>query len=483
MAGFTLFVPEALNTVRGDTRSAPATRATMAWLCIASLWTLMLPGGAAVAEQDIPRNQIFAEFKTTFEQGDLAQAETLAQSLVAVTEQEFGTDSRELINPLTNWGTVAFRAGRFAEAEERYQRAVTLLEGQRSGADRLLIRPLQGLGETWLESERAAEAAVVLRRAVDISRNLDGLYNLEQLDLVDALIEAYVQMGRTADAEREHQFAYRTAETSFGKNDLRLLAPLHRYAQWFESVGRYSTARGLHARALQLSEQLSSERPLVGVPALRGLARTWFLEAVYGSEVEQQPAMPQVAESPGLMVQQPGSRFSSDGEKALRYALDIVKERAPDNHQLQGEILTELGDWYLASGNRKTRETYAEAWQVLEKAADNALDTLRAPRLLVYRAPPLAISRLQPDNPDEYRLQVVDVLATVEENGKVSDVRLKDETVELPEAAARSVIFALRRARYAPRLEAGVPVATDAVPFSETLWLRVSKTDQPASTP
>ena len=171
MAGFTLFVPEALNTVRGDTRSAPATRATMAWLCIASLWTLMLPGGAAVAEQDIPRNQIFAEFKTTFEQGDLAQAETLAQSLVAVTEQEFGTDSRELINPLTNWGTVAFRAGRFAEAEERYQRAVTLLEGQRSGADRLLIRPLQGLGSlgaagsTYPEATVPPPSATVLGRA------------------------------------------------------------------------------------------------------------------------------------------------------------------------------------------------------------------------------------------------------------------------------------------------------------------------------
>ena len=483
MAGLTLLVSEALITLRkGSHPVATIPGVGSAWLCgiALSLWWLL--GSVAVAEPQA-RSQIFGEFKNALDQGNLTQAEALAESLVTSTEQEFGNEARELVNPLTNWGTVAFRAGRFTEAEERYQRALALLEGQRSGADRLLIRPLQGLGETWLASGRAAEAALMLRRAVDLSRNLDGLYNLEQLDLADALIEAYVQTGQTADAEREHQFAYRTAETSFGKNDLRLIEPLDRYARWFESTGRYSTARGLHARALQLAEQLSSDNPLRGIPALRGLARTWFLEAVYGPEVEQQAAMPQLAESPGLMVQQPGNRFSGDGEKALRYAIDIAKERAPDNPRLQGELLTELGDWYLASGNRKTRETYAEAWQALERAADDSLESLKAPRLLVYRAPPLATSRLLPENPDEYRLQTVEVQVSVDENGKVSDAKLKDDAAELPEATARSVIFALRRARYAPRLEAGVPVATAEVSFSETLWLRVSKQDPPAATP
>ena len=51
------------------------------------------------------------------------------------------------------------------------------------------------------------------------------------------------------DAEKENQYAFRVAESAFGRNDLRMLEPLDRLARWNEFVGRYTTARGLHARA------------------------------------------------------------------------------------------------------------------------------------------------------------------------------------------------------------------------------------------
>ena len=480
MAGFALSVPKTLKYFCKRISGASGVAKSL-WKLSAGV--LLLASGPMLIGEQASRVDTFQAFKVALDNDDLLAAEVLAQSLVSLTEKEFGTDSRELVNPLTNWATVAFRAGRLQEAEVRYQQALALLEGQRAGADRQLIRPLQGLGETWLAAGRAAEAATALRRAVDLSRNLDGLYNFEQLDLVDALIEAYVALGQTSEAEREHQFAYRTAETTFGKSDLRLIEPLDRYARWYESIGRYSTARGLHARALQLAEQLANEQALVGIPALRGLARTWFLEAVYGPEVQEQSSAPRVAEGMGLLSQQPGNRFNGDGERALRYAVDIAKERDSENYALQGELLTELADWYLVSGNRKTTETYAEAWQMLEKAGEQALAKLKEPRLLVYRAPPTSTARLQPEDPAEYSLLTVELRCTVDANGKVEETRLADEQATVPEASARSVIFALRKARFAPRLEAGVPVATTDVAFKESLWLRASRTDSPAATP
>ena len=482
MVGFPLSVPKTLRQLSLITPvNMWPTR--VSWWSAVTIAGVLLLCAPALRAQETNRAETFQSFKRALDNQDLGAAERLAKSLVELTELEFGADSRELVNPLTNWGTVAFREGRFPEAETRYQQAIKLLEGQRSGADRLLIRPLHGLGEIWLATGRATEAVVVLRRAVDLSRNLDGLYNFDQLDLVDALIEGYVALGQTSEAEREHQFAYRTAETAYGKNDLRLIEPLDRYARWYESIGRYSTARGLHARALQLAEQLANEQALVGVPALRGLARTWFLEAVYGPEVESQSTAPQIAEGAGLISQQPSNRFNSDGERALQYALEIAKERAPENYRVQGELLTELGDWYLVSGNRKATDTYAEAWQTLEKSGEEALAPLKAPRLLVYRPPPLSTARLQPDNPEDYSLRTVELRCSVDTNGKVMDAQLVDEQATLPEATARSVVFALRRARYAPRLEAGLPVTTSDVSFNESLWLRVSKSDPPAATP
>ncbi|MFZ9305217.1 MAG: hypothetical protein ACO266_08245, partial [Steroidobacteraceae bacterium] len=53
--------------------------------------------------------QIFARFKSALEANDLATAGQRAEELVAITEAQRGKDSRELVNPLTNLGTVQFR--------------------------------------------------------------------------------------------------------------------------------------------------------------------------------------------------------------------------------------------------------------------------------------------------------------------------------------------------------------------------------------
>ncbi|MFZ9873591.1 MAG: tetratricopeptide repeat protein, partial [Steroidobacteraceae bacterium] len=150
---------------------------------------------APLAAQELEPLQIFAQFKSALDANDLARAEAQAEALVSTLERRHGKDAQELVNPLTNLGTVQFRRGELLLAESSYQRAISLIEGQRSGADRQLLRPLHGLGETWLASGRPAEATVALKRAVDLSRNLDGLYNFEQLDIVDALIEGYVALG------------------------------------------------------------------------------------------------------------------------------------------------------------------------------------------------------------------------------------------------------------------------------------------------
>jgi hypothetical protein len=58
-------------------------------------------------------------------------------------------------------------------------------------------------------------------------------------------------------------------------------------------------------------------------------------------------------------------------------------------------------------------------------------------------------------------------------DGKVIEPAV--ESSDAPEAAQKSAVFALRRARYAPRLENGEPVETEGVPFRETLFVRIPK--------
>ena len=450
--------------------AAPAAEATAAMGQEAQATAPPIAASAPPPSAD-ERASAHARLRAALAEDRLEAAAIEAAAVVALTEARFGKDARELVNPLTNAGTVALRRGDLAAAEADYQRAVALIDGQSGGADRDLIRPLTGLGETWLAAGRHAEAAVVFKRAADLSRNLDGLYNLAQLDIVDPLIESYVVLGLREEAEREHLFSFRVAETAYGRNDPRLLDPLDRLARWYESIGRYSTARGLHARALQIAEQGASTPPL-GVPALRGLSRTWLDEALFGPEVQPNTAPDTTNGFDPFPTVSGGGRLNPEGERMLRAAVGVLRSHPPVDDRQLGETLAQLGDWYLLTGvPARASAAYAEAWKSLTLAGPSARRPYESPRRAVYRPPPASAARLSPSDPEGFVERIVELRLKVAADGKVTEAAPADGSE--PDAVARSVMFAARKARYAPRLEAGVPTETDGVILRERMLIKV----------
>ena len=437
---------------------------------------LLATGGAVLAPQvalavtDTERQDVYKSFRSEFDAARYTAALPVAQRLVELTEQQYGPEDRQLVNPLTNLGTVYYRLGDYPAAETAYLRAVRLIEGKLAGADRMLMRPLTGLGETYLATRQYAQAATALKRAVDLSRNLDGLFNPEQLDILDPLIESYIALDRMPDAEKENQYAFRVAESAFGRNDLRMLEPLDRLARWNEFVGRYTTARGLHARALMIAESAAGRGTPQSVASLRGLARTYYLEFIYGPEETEAPpdpfqntsAMPQIGQD---------NRLNPDGERALRFALDALSKAEPVDRRARGETLVELGDWYLIGGAQaKATDAYRSGWKDLESVGNDAAALLQAPRRLAYRPPSASIARARPDDPGNYEERYVEVRFKVLPDGKVADV----ETVstDAPAAIEKATLFAVRKARYAPRLENGEAVPTEGVTLRERVLVK-----------
>lgn len=420
-----------------------------------------------------PRMTAYREFRSAFDARDYALARAAAERVVTLTEERFGPESRELVNPLSNLGAVLFRLGDHAAAEVAFARAVRIVDGRMAGADRALIRPLQGLGETYLATGQHAESAAALKRAVDLMRNLDGLFTVDQLETLDSLIEAYVALDRLQDAEKESQYAFRVAESAWGRNDLRLLDPLDRLARWYEYVGRYTTARGLHARALQLVETRAGNGSVLAVAPLRGLARTYYLEFIYG------PEDPEAASTDPLAPVAPRSegRLNPDGERALRLALDTLGRQRPPDPAARAATLIELGDWYLIGGaTARAHEAYRQGWNESAAAGPEARAPLAAPRRLAYRPPSIAVSRASPSRPEEFEERYVELRFTVGADGRVSAV--ETASTDAPPAAERAVAFAVRKARYAPRLENGEPVETTGVLLRERVLVR--RTNAPA---
>lgn len=433
-----------------------------------------VPAEAAVevpaATPDAQRTALYAQFRGLFDGGHYQDALPVAQQLVAATEQQYGASDRALVNPLANVGTTELRLGHFAAAQAAYTRALGILDTTATTTDRARLRPLQGLGMSYARSDQPVEAADALKHAIDLSRNVDGLYNLEQLDFVHALIDVYVATGRLEDAEREHLFAFRVAETAYGADDPRMLPAYDDLARWYEYVGRYTTARTQHLRALRIAEATTGRGSVATVEPLRGIARAYRLEYLYGPEViEQTTANDPLSFSAGPGYAPTQTPLNSQGERALQLALAALQKAQPPQPAALGATLVDLADWYLTAGNGKAAlAAYRDAWQALTAAGDTKI--VDAPRQLRYRAPSASITRFTGGNIEDYDEYPIEARFTVRADGRIAEVTIAPS--EAPQQFRDSVESAVRKALYSPRLEDGVPVETTGVTLTERVLVR-----------
>jgi tetratricopeptide (TPR) repeat protein len=441
----------------------------------ASLCALLLAPGAHGAEavQD-ERVATYKEFRNAFDAADYAKALPLAAQVVQQTRSQFGADSLEMINPRTNVATTYYRMGRFGEALDGYREALAQLDQHDDATNPLLIRPLHGIGATLHAMHRDAEAIAPLKRAVDITRNREGMQSPSQMPLLKELVACYMSTGNVQQAGTEQVYAFNLAEATYGRNDIRMLGPLDDYARWNETAGRYSAARTLHMRAVQLADSVLGNTTVQSVNGLRGIARTWRLAYVNG-ETEEAAAATASDSFSSSMLPAPvmvTPTQSAEGERALRVAIQRLAAAIPAQPQRLGEVQTDLGDWYLTGGaTARALPVYREAWNSLAQAGGQAL--LATPVPLTYRPPPGAVVHGNMD-PNLYDAQTVELRLTIDANGNVRDAVVVNPAPER-ESTERAVAAALKRATFRPVFSEGVSVTSTDQVFREQVYVKRPK--------
>lgn len=447
----------------------------MRWLP-SLICALGLAAPAQLPAADAPpddRTTAYRQFRSAFDAGNFADALPLAARVVDLTRSQFGADAPELTNPLGNLATTYLRMREFGMALDSYRAVLTLLDLQGDAANLQLVRPLHGMGAALRGLDRDAEAIAPLKRAVDITRNRDGLHAITQLPILAALIECYMSSGRYEDAGREQQYAYSVAETAYGKDDLRLLGPLDSYARWNELAGRFAAARLLHARAVQLADaaEPGGQKAITG---LRGIARSFRLAFIHG---EPEEAAAELSTLPSAFANNSAltrviSAPSSEGERALREALQRLASTPDGQAALRGEIFLDLGDWYLTAGTAtRALTSYREAWR--ELARSGTTQALVMPVAVVYRAPAMAVSRSQ-ENADDYDQQEIELRLSIAATGEVRDATVANPAPER-EAAERALIGAVKRAVWRPAFSSGEATAYADLVFRERVYVRRPK--------
>ena len=294
-----------------------------------------------------------------------------------LTEEQYGAEELPLTTPLTNLATVHYKLGNYPRPSRTTSAPCASCRPSRRIADKPQIRPLHGLGVSFMGANDPESAVVALKRAADLSRNTDGLFNIGQVEFIDALIDAYAATGRFVEAEKESLYAMRVEEAAYGRSSVKLLDRLDKLARWYEDDRRYTSERNIYERALAILTRAAPENDLRRVGPLRGIARSYRLELFYGVEGADTGATFNSGTNRRAGVRRRHAAAARRGHADT--ALAVIDSNSPVDQQLRGEVLTDLGDWYLVTNAlRRAYDTYADAWKAFAEANDTKTSRRRA---------------------------------------------------------------------------------------------------------
>ena len=392
-----------------------------------------------------------------------------------ITEQLDGRDAMALVTPLNNLAQTLYALKDYAAAEEQYLRSIRIIETRDPGSSRL-PHTLYGLGRVYVAANQQEFAIVMFKRAVEITRKSDGLFSTSQLPFLHPLIDAYERAGHDADADREEQYLLNIAQRNFPPTSPQFIAAMERQARWQEAQHQFTAARHIWAQAIELTRRAGDVRDIRQVNQLSGMARCYRNEYLYGSAesgADAPDADPFQLGGPTLGRSQP-RRLDADGQHLLDTALNLLQNaQGPLGTKLRRDTLIDLGDWLWVGGDYKAAAVrYATAWDLLttrERASDGPDNPLAQPVLLYYEEPRAAV-RNPKAKPEDLVQKFVEMEYPVNDRGRVGDIKVTNS--DASESQQKSVMAAVHRALYRPRLVDRKPAATGGVKMREIVYAK-----------
>lgn len=452
--------------------------------CLLASLALLIAAPVASQVGGGARSGTHAEFRREFDAGRYEAALPLAQELVRQLEAE-DPPGDQLPTAYNNLGVVQLRSGDPAGAEASFDRALDLLEMTQGIASRRMIAPLAGLAAVYSAQGQPDRAAEALQRAVGISRRASGLFNLEQLELLEALVDNYEALGTAEGVENESRYILQVLQKQYGVDDPRTLPITTRLARWYERTERYAMARAFWVRAAQLGSREGSGRNAATIEGLIGIARTHRLQYVRDpdSMAEPVPLDPFSSRADALAlgpVRPQVIRLDDEGEKAALQALEILDATTDPPRALLASATLELGDWYTTAREPEQALPYYErAWTALQESlSPGEANPLAVPRPLLYRPPSFTYRNVS--NPGvEFTARRMEFNLSVAATGEVVDVT--PVSSEAQEGQTQAVQNALRKAWFSPRFENGRAVPATGFLFT-AFWYDIASPEPPEAT-
>jgi tetratricopeptide (TPR) repeat protein len=309
-------------------------------------------------------------------------AAELGQLLLSQIRAEFGDPSTELADAHSLIAKALRAQEDYVGTEIAIVNAIGVLESIESAGGRerpdptQLIDALLFLGDTYDLMGEYAFALETYEKARDIGRRKWGLQNLDQIEIIERMTDAYVSAGALGKAEELQIELLRMVLLVFGDASEEAIEAHHRYARWLrQHLEPGPRKRRNIAFAYTEAERIIRQHFLAGEP-VRGI---------------------QLLMAHATEVLRGGPEWGHFAAAALRSARQTYHSRHLDNPLILATIARDLGDWYVLVGAHtaafRNFHTYAfrnyrEAWVALGSLpiGDALREKWFAPLTVIYLA-------------------------------------------------------------------------------------------------
>ncbi len=326
-----------VDTAARDCRAPTACRLLLALAALA--WALPAaadasdPSPLTSAADALPRSPVsqadaYAEFKRLFEAGEHAAAVEQARRVVDMAERAEPVVAEELQVAVMNLGLAERTAGDYVAAEASYQRAIGLIEASGRLTSPRYARAHAGLALAYYDARRHDLAAPAFDRAIALNRRAEGLFNEDQLPLLEKQADSLTELGRAEDALHAHRYALRLVGRRHGERSLRYALELESFGRWYTRARAYDASRATLKRSAELIATLEGPEAveLIGpLTAIAENARRWIYDpqARAQSPDEERRGMYHDPVMPGPPSLSP-STIESEGLRALEQAVAVA---------------------------------------------------------------------------------------------------------------------------------------------------------------
>ncbi len=299
--------------------------------------------GSASTENPITRFEAQIEFTQLMSDGRFDEAADLGETMLLLTEEEFGWNSVEAAEANYQLAEAQRRAKRHEAAETTYLRSIEIYrmnEGPFTGS---LIEPTIGLGDNYQDDGQYLNAVSSYNEARTIQRRVYGLLSERQIELFDRMSESFEQMGNHTEANQQQENALMLVERNNPPDSIEVLEAIYRYARWLRSTFRFTEERLQYDRAIRIiRESYGKDSPLLVTP-YREIGNSFRSQAY------------------------PENR----GIGSINTAIELLELQGEPDPLEYARTYLSLGDWRTAFGTVDTGEAeYLRSWELLANVED-----------------------------------------------------------------------------------------------------------------